>query len=572
MRTISNTSRFQWLLVWLFAFSAVQAQEAFEVSVNRNPVRTGEQVQLTFTMKNLQRRIDGPQVQGLKLLYGPSTSNSTSIVNGARSTEVAYTYTYQVASKSDVQIPAFELTGTKGVLKSQAFVLQVRERGKPSSQSGDLGTVACIIEASKRNVHIGEPVVVAFKIFNRANNLDVRKFNIPETPGFWKEEVEIPEPRWEAQVVSGKRYNVATVKKLVLFPQQTGTLTIEGFDLVGYMRTSFFNGQNVTASADPVNIDVKPLPEPIPASFLGAFGQLRVTPKQTDQACKTNEAITYDLTYSGQGNMKFIREPELDWPGEFEVFDPEVIDRINVNENGESGSRTFRYVVIPRAPGEYRLPVPRGNWFNTKARTYAELTGKALTLSVAVNTAESSGTMNYNSKTDVQVLNQDINFIHNDWNGPCLPRSRWNNRKSLAGGLLAVGPLLLGLSFAARRRRDRDSLNPKGARKRRAKSAVRQELREAKKHLGQADTFYPALGAGLESYLMAKLEWNASQMQRSALQLALQQQIPALHDRWKSLLDTLDMARYAPGQVPAPAALLSEAEELVDATEKAWNA
>lgn len=572
MRTISIPSKIQWLLVWLLAFSAVQAQEAFEVSVNRNPVRTGEQVQLTFTMKNLQRRIDGPQIQGLKLLYGPSTSNSTSIVNGARSSEVAYTYTYQVLSKSDVQIPAFELKGTKGVLKSEAFVLQVRERGANATASGDLGTVACIIEASKRNVHIGEPIVVAFKIFNRANNLDVRKFNIPETPGFWKEEVEIPEPRWEPQVISGKRYNVATVKKLVLFPQQTGTLTIEGFDLVGYMRTSFFNGQNVTASADPVKIDVKPLPEPIPASFLGAFGQLRITPKQTEQACKTNEAITYDLTYSGQGNIKFIREPELNWPGEFEVFDPEVIDRINVNENGESGSRTFRYVVIPRAPGEYSLPVPEGRWFNTKTRSYTDLTGESLTLSVAVNTAEGGGTVNYNSKTDVQVLNQDINFIHNEWNGPCLPRNRWNNRGQMAGGLLAIGPLLLGVSFAARRRRDRDALNPKGARKRRAKSTVRQELREAKKHIGHADTFYPALGAGLESYLMAKLEWNASQMQRAALQSALEQRVPALQDRWKSLLDTLDMARYAPGQVPAPAELLSEAEALVDATEKAWNA
>jgi hypothetical protein len=52
----------------------------------------------------------------------------------------------------------------------------------------------------------------------------------------------------------------------------------------------------------------------------------------------------------------------------------------------------------------------------------------------------------------------------------------------------------------------------------------------------------------------------------------LEQRVPALQDRWKSLLDTLDMARYAPGQVPAPAALLSEAEALVDATEKAWNA
>lgn len=563
----------QWLLLCVLSVSSIQAQEAFEVSVNRNPVRTGEQVQLTFTIKNLQRRIDGPQIQGLKLLYGPSTSNSTSIVNGARSSEVAYTYTYQVTSKTNVRIPAFELNGTKGTLKSDPFVLRVSARGaKPSGpNSGDLGTVACIIEASKRTVFIGEPIVISFKIFNRANNLDVRKFNIPETPGFWKEEVDIPEPRWEPQVISGKRYNVATVKKLVLFPQQTGSLVIEGFDLVGYMRTSFFNGQNVTAAADPVKIEVKPLPEPIPSSFLGAFAQFRVAAKQTGETCRTNEAITYDLTFSGQGNIKFIQEPKLSWPGEFEVFDPEVIDRINVNENGESGSRTFRYVVIPRAPGDFTLPMPKGSWFNTKTRSYVDLESKELKLTVAVNTAEGANTVNYNSKTDIQVLNQDINFIHSDWKGPCLPRQRWDNRGQWASGMLAVGPLVLGVSFLLRRRRDEEERNPKGAKKRRAGNAVRKELREAKSLINVSE-FYPALGRGLEAYLLSKLEWNASQMQRSNLLNELAMRVPSQTEDWKAMLDTLDMARYAPGQVPAPAELLSTAERLVDATEKEWNA
>ena len=76
--------------------------------------------------------------------------------------------------------------------------------------------------------------------------------------------MDIPEPCREPQVISGKRYNVATVKKLVLFPQQMGSLVVEGFDLVGYMRTSFFNGQNVTAAADPVKIEVNLCLSPFP--------------------------------------------------------------------------------------------------------------------------------------------------------------------------------------------------------------------------------------------------------------------------------------------------------------------
>ena len=53
---------------------------------------------------------------------------------------------------------------------------------------------------------------------------------------------------------------------------------------------------------------------------------------------------------------------------------------------------------------------------------------------------------------------------------------------------------------------------------------------------------------------------------------ALETHVPKLKGKWNALLDDLDMARYAPGQVPAPDAMIAEAERLVDATEKTWNA
>lgn len=573
MQLTGNKSAVLTLCFMLF-FGLSWGQEALEVSVNRNPVQTGEQIQLTFTLKNINRKIDAPKINGLKFLGGPSTSNSTSWVNGSRSSESSYTYTYQVTSKTDITVPSYEFQGSNGILKSTAFNIRVQERSnKPQGgNSGDLGTVACIIEASSRNVHVGEPIVVSFKIFNRANNLDVRNFNIPETPGFWKEIVETPEPRWEPQIISGKRYNVANVRTMVLFPQQTGTLTIEGFDLVGYMRTSFFDGQNVSANADPVKISVSPLPEPIPNAYLGSFGQLRVNAQQSERTCKTNEAITLDLTFTGEGNLKFIQEPELEWPGEFEIFDPEVIDRIKVTENGESGTRTFRYVVIPRAPGNYILPMPTGKWFNWRTEAYSDLTSPALKLEVTRNESDAGGQVNYNSKTDVQVLNQDIQYIHTEWSGPCLPKARTNNRGRDAASILAFGPMLLGASMWLRRRRERDQRDPKGARKRRARGAVRKGLQEAKQLVNDPSAFYPALGAALENYLLAKLEWNASQLQREALVDALQAHVPDLRARWSELLQALDMARYAPGQVEEPASMLATSEALINETEKAWNA
>ena len=47
-----------------------------------------------------------------------------------------------------------------------------------------------------------------------------------------------------------------------------------------------------------------------------------------------------------KGNLKLIREPELEGLTEFEVFDPELIDRINITQSGESGRRTYKYTII----------------------------------------------------------------------------------------------------------------------------------------------------------------------------------------------------------------------------------
>ena len=222
----------------------------------------------------------------------------------------------------------------------------------------------------------------------------------------------MPDPRWESEVIDGRRYNVATVKKVVLFPQQTGELIIDGFNLVGYKRTSFFDGKNVTAEAAPIRIQVKPLPEPIPSNMIGAFSRFRCQVKQNATTCETNEALTVEYIFNGDGHLNFIQEPELQWPGEFEVYDPEIIDRIKTTAKGESGSRTFRYVVIPRAPGEYSLPAAEGKWFNLRTRAYSSLPSSSNTISVERGDASTTSGLSYNSKTDIHRWS---NFLDGLW-------------------------------------------------------------------------------------------------------------------------------------------------------------
>ena len=179
----------------LSSVSTAWGQEALEVSVNRNPVRVGEQVQLTFTLKNVSRRIDGLQIEGLKLLYGPSTSNSTSISTAPAPVKLGTLTPTRSFQRRTCKYPP-RSPRVEGNAQEQTVCPPCRRPRRQASgpNAGNLGNVACVIETSKRNVHIGEPIVVSFKIFNRANNLDVRKFNIPETLDFGKKKWTSPNP------------------------------------------------------------------------------------------------------------------------------------------------------------------------------------------------------------------------------------------------------------------------------------------------------------------------------------------------------------------------------------------
>lgn len=578
--------RFAGLMGCIFFVSGAFAQQlGLEMTVNRNPVRTGQDVQLTLTMKNFNRRAEAPEVPGLTYRYGPSTSRNSSWVNGKSSSELAYTWTYRVTGTKDIVIPAQQMKVEGQMLRSQPFKLQVVAGGNGAVKapgSGGGGTAAqgsagmmddleLIIEVSKQRVVVGEPIVASFKIYNRYNGLDVRSYELPKCDGFWKEEVKQPDPNWEPKVVRGRRYNVANLRTVVLFPQKTGKLVIDGFEMEGYIRTSFFSGQNVTGKATPITIQVDPLPAPRPAGNLGAFPHLSVDMNVSTEQGTANQAFTVDLKFSGQGNLKFLREPDLNWPADFEVFDPEVKDALAINANGETGSRTFSYVVIPRAPGTFQMPGFDGQYFNVRQRSYEAISVTPRQMEVIRDASQAGESLSYNSKSDVQVLNQDIRYIITDFGRPML-RDRIDKRKGFLLTGLLLGPMIFGVAFGFRRKQEAEAGDVVGTRRKKAGSRVRKELNLAKTKLNNPTEFYEAIGTGLEDYLLAKSRMSRAAYSRATILDVLAEATPDLKSHWDQLLNDAEMARYAPGAADEPQAFWNRAKALIDETESAWKA
>jgi hypothetical protein len=511
-----------------------------------------------------------PQLKGLTFLGGPSQQHSSNWINGKKTSKHVYTYSYSISSNQDIKIPAIKLSTSAGVLTSKPFVIRVLKDGTKmpnTKQQKGLGNLATVIEVSKRKVHLGEPIVFEYKIYNQHNSLEVREYNLPELKGFWKEEVEAKEARWETEVVNGKRYQVATVGRVVAFPQQTGTFNIDGFNIKGFVRINFFNGSNVTATSKSIKIEVLPYPNGKPPGFIGTFSNLTVDAVVEVDSVGVNEAFNFTVKYSGTGNLKLLREPKIIWPTEFEVFDPEMKDRINVSQYGQSGKRSYKYVIIPRAPGDYELPNLKVSYFDSKSDKFVRTSTNSGKIVVYGRESGDEGETMFGTKSDVMILNHDIRHINTT-------HAHWGSRddgklQTLCMYLLfLLGPIVAGVAYLFRLRRDSELHDPTGTKSKKALKVLHKVLGECSKIKNREEAF-TILGEALEVYLCSKLQIGRSSFSRNTGVAELDKIVGKEDaDKWDGLLKTCEMARFAPGLLPEIDDSISLALDLTKKGEK----
>ena len=99
--------------------------------------------------------------------------------------------------------------------------------------------------------------------------------------------------------------------------------------------------------------------------------------------------------------------PVIDFPGDFEVFPPEVTESIDRTGSRIRGSRTYEYVLIPRSPGEKTIPPVEMSYFDAESALYATSASQPLRLDVTGDPVIGAPI----GRAGVETLREDIRFI-----------------------------------------------------------------------------------------------------------------------------------------------------------------
>ena len=415
------------IIIFLFCSALLQAQQ-LKVAADKNPAIVGEQILIKYSIGEKGDNFKSPNFKGLQVLSGPnpSTESSYSFVNGKSESKISTTYSYylKAVKEGTYNISPASITVNGKSIKSKTYQLKVvKGSEKNKAQKKALSDNLFIkVEVSKRNIVVGEQILVSYKLFTRIDLHNTNISSLPALNGFWVKDLETSS-RFKREVIDGIPYNVATVKKSVLTAQKSGELIIDPMKLKCSIRlqtkrnnrdpfANFFGGgyniKEETISSKAITIKVADLSNPLP-NFKGAVGKMSIKSSVDNTSINANNAITYKLTITGTGNIELIEPLTIQFPEDFEVYDPKITDRIF--EGGRKRSiKTFEYLLIPRYKGNYSIPSASLVIYNTKKKQYEtkKSSTHALTISASKNNEQGTGQA---SQQQLRTEQKDIHYI-----------------------------------------------------------------------------------------------------------------------------------------------------------------
>ncbi len=545
-------------------------QTTFKAYANATVVARNERFRVTFEANDRWNNFEPPNFSPFRVLQGPGQSQSTKIVNGNMSTTFSYSYTLQPTKTGTFTLPPARAKIKGEVRKTNTLQIKVVAEDQKPRDKNDPYSIArrnniLRVFVSKRNLYVGEPITVTFKLYY-ASQIHNYSGQAPDLIGFFKEEIELKDQREERENYKGRLYHVATLKKYVLIPQKAGELEIDPFVLdletaVSTKQRDFFNRTvyktvGYTARSPVVKIEVAPLPAAgRPSNFNGAVGEYRFEVTLNDTAVMTDESATLTVEVSGIGNLKLFELPAPDIPNSIETYDPQYSERISVGNQGLRGSRKNEYLLIPRFNGAYKIPEMAFSYFDTKKGKYVQLKSPEYTLNVLGGSDAPKGGgagrgVVQRGREKVGYLNEEILFIKTDPGKMVDPAGGWYSNP-LRWGLMLVGVMAVVGSAATRRRRDARAADVIGSRRKQARKVATRRLADAKKQLnaGKQQEFYEEITRALEGYVRDKLQVDLAGLglDRVLDELGMHGAQEDLRTRVKELWDATCFARYAPG-------------------------
>ena len=554
------------IIVILSILSSVLTHaQILKVSTDKNPAIVGEQILIQYNIDAEAENFKSPEFQGLQVLSGPNPSKQSSytFINGSSESNTTSTYSFYLRAikEGNYNIPPAQITVDGKEISSKSYTIKVvKGRDKDQKQKKSLTKNLFInVNLSKKNITVGEQILVTYKLYTRVDLQNTEISSLPALNGFWAKDLE-SSSRFKRDILDGVAYNVATIKKTVLTAQKSGKLEIDPITLKCSIRiqntrsnrdpfANFFGGsyniQEEIITSKPITINVRDLPPPT-YNFNGAVGYMNIVSEVDKTTINANEAINYKLTITGTGNIELIKELDIAFPEDFEVYDPKVSEKI-FKGGLERSIKTFEYLLIPRYKGKYTIPSTNLIVYNPAKKEYQ--TKKSSQHELKINASKNNEyEKSLTSQQAIKDERKDINYIFTKTNLNIIGEHVISHVVFL---LLLFLPIILLILLKIYHTIIREKKKSKSDWKNRiAKNIAQKRLKNAKRCIDNSDfdSFFEEIEKSLWGYFADKFQVNAANLSKETIAdyFSKSEIKKDIESQFISLLNECEFARYAP--------------------------
>lgn len=383
------------LVLLLLPFLSIGQDVRFYAETNSRSVPVDGYFEVHFKVDNAASdKIVPPDFQGFTVLGGPSYSSQTSIINGSVTRSSSVTYVLQPKSIGIVQIGQATATINGKKYTSQAISIEVTKAESASglsSMSNKGEEVFVQIEVDQKEPYIGQQVILDYVIYSR---ISVNSFNFnseSKYTGIYVKPFKNFDAGVKTRTINGYQYRRQIMRRLALFPQQSGNILIEpavitlGVPMEDDPFGNFFQSSRPKqVRTNSVELQVKSLPQPIPADFAGVVGEFQYSVTCDKSELTTDDAAMLSFKIGGNGDMKAIRPPKMPQNDNIDFYPPEVLEDNEEERSGEFfGNKTYVIDLTPKKAVDIEVKVPDFVYFDPKQKAYKTISLDPLQLSVS---------------------------------------------------------------------------------------------------------------------------------------------------------------------------------------------
>jgi hypothetical protein len=426
------------VIISLFLFTVcflAAAQTNFRTVAPQQPVIAGESFEVQYIIEgedNIET-FTAPAFTGFRFVTGPHIYKGSVI-----SVNISRPLVNTVYTLAAVKPGRYLLQGAKAIVggseissndvfievisKEEAFKLNKRKDGSFYSNSEYFlqpgedpiekmkKNLFLKVMVDKRTCYVGQPIVATYKLYSRLES----KSDIVKNPGFYgfavHDMINLADKSQATETINGKTFDVHTVRKVQLYPLQSGNYVVDAMELsnkVEFSRSEvnkkteqeivegvlhnaaaeIHNNTEVyenSSKTEAIPVIVKALPAKNKTdSFTAAVGDFTITAELDKKEIAKNQQCQLIISIKGKGNFTQIVPPVIKWPAGIDAFEPVIKDSIDRLQVPLTGSKTFRYAFVSGKAGNYEIPAIEFNFFNPDTNHFEKLETSPLAIEVS---------------------------------------------------------------------------------------------------------------------------------------------------------------------------------------------